>query len=80
MNEKRESSDIKNGIHKSKKLEMNTQEGKNSIIAQHEVGEDNTKYGEFISTYFAWVPLNKQKEKANEMEKMTKKDERKNKN
>ena len=37
-----------------------------------EVGEDTTKYGEFISSYFAWVPLPEQKEKAKEMEKMTK--------
>ena len=32
-----------------------------------EVGEDATKYGEFVSSYFAWIPLPKQKEKAEEM-------------
>lgn len=37
-----------------------------------EVGEDATQYGEFISTYFAWIPLPNQKEKAGEMAKMTK--------
>lgn len=37
-----------------------------------EVGEDTTKYGEFISSYFAWISLNKQKEKAEEMNNMTK--------
>ena len=36
-----------------------------------EVGEDATQYGEFVSTYFAWIPLPKQKEKAEEMAKMT---------
>lgn len=36
-----------------------------------EVGEDATQYGEFVSSYFAWVPLPKQKEKAEEMSKMT---------
>lgn len=36
-----------------------------------EVGEDATQYGEFISTYFAWIPLPDQKEKAGEMAKMT---------
>lgn len=41
---------------------------------EHEVGADSTKYGEFISTYFAWIPLNEQKRKAEEMDKMTKKD------
>ena len=38
-----------------------------------EVGEDATQYGEFVSSYFAWVPLPKQKEKAKEMSEMTKK-------
>lgn len=34
--------------------------------------EDTTKYGEFISSYFAWLTLERQKENAKEMEKMTK--------
>lgn len=38
-----------------------------------EVGEDATQYGEFVSTYFAWVPLPDQKEKEEEMNRMTKK-------
>ena len=37
-----------------------------------EVGEDSTKYAEFISSYFAWIPLNKQKNRANELDEMTK--------
>jgi len=47
-----------------------------------EVGEDATKYGEFISTYFAWVSLPDQKEKVEELENMTikKKDNKKNTN
>ena len=43
-----------------------------------EVGEDATQYGEFVSSYFAWVPLPKQKEKAKEMSDMTKKGQKKN--
>ena len=39
---------------------------------ENEVGEDTTKYGEFISTYFAWVPLPEQKDKVEKMEKITK--------
>ena len=39
-----------------------------------EVGEDATQYGEFVSTYFAWIPLPDQKEKAEDMAKMTKRD------
>ena len=36
-----------------------------------EVGEDATKYGEFISSYFAWVSLPEQKEKAEKLEEIT---------
>ena len=36
-----------------------------------EVGEDATKYGEFISSYFSWVSLSKQKDRAEELEDMT---------
>ena len=35
--------------------------------------EDTTMYGEFVTSYFAWVPLSKQKEKVEELEKMTNK-------
>ena len=41
-----------------------------------EVGEDTTKYGEFISSYFAWVSLPQQKGRVNEFEEMTKKEEK----
>lgn len=34
--------------------------------------EDTTKYGEFISSYFAWIGLERQKKKAKQMEEMTK--------
>lgn len=36
-----------------------------------EVGEDSTKYGEFISSYFAWLSLPDQKEKARKLENIT---------
>lgn len=36
-----------------------------------EVGEDGTQYGEFVCSYFAWLPLQKQKEKAEELQEMT---------
>lgn len=38
-----------------------------------EIGEDTTKYGEFVCSYFAWLPPKSQKEKAKEMKEMTKK-------
>lgn len=42
-----------------------------------EVGEDTTKYGEFVSSYFAWISLPEQKEKAEKMQNMTKKEDKK---
>lgn len=38
-----------------------------------EENEDVTKYGEFVSSYFAWLTLEQQKNKASKMENMTKK-------
>lgn len=45
-------------------------------VGASEVGEDATKYGEFISTYFAWVSLPNQKDRVEELENMTKKKEK----
>lgn len=47
-------------------------------IAKEEIGnieesEDVTKYGEFVSSYFAWLTLENQKSRTNKMENMTKK-------
>ncbi len=38
----------------------------------YDQGEDTTKYGEFISSYFAWVSLPEQKNIANKLENITK--------
>ena len=38
--------------------------------------EDMTKYGEFVSSYFAWIPLPEQKEKAKRLQNITKKDKK----
>lgn len=38
----------------------------------YEVGEDGTQYGEFISSYFAWVSLPEQKNIVNKLENITK--------
>lgn len=45
-----------------------------------EVGEDTTQYGEFISSYFAWISLPKQKENAERLQEITKKDKKDRKN
>ena len=34
-------------------------------------GEGTTKYGEFVSSYFAWIGLNRQKNRADELNEMT---------
>lgn len=50
-------------------------DGKNKLADNKldiEVGEDVTAYGEFISSYFAWIPVSKQKRRAEELNKMTK--------
>ena len=63
-------SDEKNKIQENKE---------NQQVARREepeVGEDSTKYGEFISTYFAWISLPEQKEKAKRLQEITKKDKK----
>ena len=35
--------------------------------------EDATKYGEFVSSYFEWLTLERQKERAKELDNITKK-------
>lgn len=54
--------------------------GKQIRETSEEVGEDFTKYGEFISSYFAWVSLPDQKEKVEELENITKKKDKERKN
>ena len=39
--------------------------------------EDATEYGEFISSYFAWIGLKKQKENVERLEKITNKNNNK---
>ena len=41
-------------------------------VSSLEVGEDTTKYGEFISSFFDWNTLERQKKKADKLEKITK--------
>lgn len=38
--------------------------------------EDTTRYGEFVTSYFAWVPMSKQKENVEKLENITKKREK----
>ena len=57
-----------------KKSNEDYEERVNSGLEEkYEVGEDSTKYGEFISSYFSWLTLDTQKKLAKRMENMTKK-------
>ena len=58
----------------SDKIEENKENQKMIRRDEVEVGEDSTKYGEFISSYFAWISLPEQKEKAKWLENITKKE------
>lgn len=35
--------------------------------------EETSKYGEFITSYFSWLSIEKQKDRANDLNNMTKK-------
>lgn len=53
------------------------QKEKQVELGINEVGEDATKYGEFISTYFAWVSLPEQKKTVEKLQNITKKEDKK---
>lgn len=61
----------------SESLKNQTKESKETIIeyGEEEI-EDTTRYGEFVTSYFAWVPMSKQKENVEKLENITKKREK----
>ena len=60
-------------MNKKEKINEDFEKRVNKELEQkYEVGEDSTKYGEFISSYFAWISLPNQKERAEELNDMTK--------
>lgn len=64
-------------MNEKDKKNLNKSNNKNnSDIKKGEIGEDTTKYGEFISSYFSWVSLERQKDRVEELENMTKKEEK----
>lgn len=58
----------------SEKLEKQSKD-ESKKYGEEEV-EDTTKYGEFVTSYFAWVPMSKQKENVEKLENITKKREK----
>lgn len=67
--------DLENKIASEKTKKKNMKKAREEFGV--EVGEDSTKYGEFISSYFAWISLPEQKEKAEKLQNMTKKEDKK---
>ena len=65
-------------VQKQEKINSNIEKERKKQVsfANSEIGEDVTMYGEFISTYFAWIPPTKQKERAEKLQNMTEKDNR----
>ena len=55
------------------KIKENKENQKKVRRNEPEVAEDSTKYGEFVSSYFAWIPLPEQKENAKRLQNITKK-------
>ena len=61
---------------KKQEMENNTKtqtEKMKEEIGKIEEYEDVTKYGEFVSSYFAWLTLDRQKKTAKKLENITKK-------
>ena len=59
----------------NKKIEMENNRKAETSKMKEEIGEmeDATKYGEFISSYFAWMTLERQKQLAKRMEEIDRK-------
>ena len=62
----------------SEDLQNQTIENKEESIkhGEEEEIEDTTRYGEFVTSYFACVPMSKQKENVKRLENITKKREK----
>lgn len=74
MNKKDKTASRNTEMNKKIEMENNHKAQKNKMkqeIGQIEEFEDVTKYGEFVSSYFAWLTLEKQKKQAKKMEDMT---------
>lgn len=64
----------KKGIDAKESGKQINEKGQENRMKEEIEGIENvTKYGEFISSYFAWIEPEKQKEKVDEIEKMTEK-------
>lgn len=66
---------ILNNLPEDKNMSNSNEPDNKQLIHLDELvnGEGTTKYGEFISSYFAWTGLNRQKTRADELNNITKK-------
>ena len=69
MKNKKQYNEIKQNEIESDNVGENT--GGIAMDADEHV-EDTTKYGEFVSSYFAWLTPERQKKRAKEIDDMTK--------
>ena len=69
MKNKKQYNEIKQNEIESDNIGENA--GEIAMDADEHV-EDTTKYGEFISSYFAWLTPERQKKRAKEIDDMTK--------
>lgn len=70
---------FKNQILSENLQNQTIQNKKETIKYGEEEVEDTTKYGEFVTSYFAWIPMSKQKENVEKLENITKKEKNKDK-
>ena len=68
----KEKKNKKNDVNTNKNIEMNETKHIEDFTSSKEIGEDATQYGEFISSFFDWVSLDKQKEETRRLENITK--------
>ena len=54
-------------------IEDNTPYRTNNIEENKKNADDSTKYGEFVPSFFNWMTLDQQKNRANELNDITKK-------
>ncbi len=73
---KRDKAAVSKNTEINKKIELENNHKAETRKMKEEIGnieenEDVTKYGEFVSSYFAWLTLEQQKRKTRDMENMT---------
>lgn len=56
----------------NKNIENNLKNEENKHLEELIDGDGTTMYGEFVSSYFAWTGLNRQKTRASELNDITK--------